>query len=151
MKQKTSRKSYKIREQDTKTRREQRKNKTSGKTIRTKKKMTRKKEKKETEEAKISKNFECNDRKCPFHGELKVRGRHFKGTVKKIMQKRVVIEFERLIYYKKYERYAKEKTKLHAYLPDCMKDSVKVGDRVKIGECRPLSKIIHFVILEKIK
>ena len=67
------------------------------------------------------------------------------------MGKRVAIEFERLTYYKKYDRFAKARTKLHAYLPDCLKKEIIVGDTVKIGECRPLSKIMHFVVLEKIK
>lgn len=106
--------------------------------------MAKEKGKKETEVA-------CKDMKCPRHGSLSVHGRNFQGTIKKIVGRRVVIEFERLIYYKKYERFAKARTKLHAYLPECMKGEIKVGDVVKIGECRPLSKIMHFVVLEKIK
>ncbi|MGB9708347.1 MAG: 30S ribosomal protein S17 [Candidatus Pacearchaeota archaeon] len=113
------------------------------------------KEKKETGEAKINRDnnatTECKDLKCPKHGNLSVHGRNFQGTVKKIVGKRVVIEFERLIYYKKYERFAKARTKLHAYLPDCLRKKIIVGDVVKIGECRPLSKIMHFVVMEKLK
>ena len=45
----------------------------------------------------------------------------------------------------------KTKTKVHARLPECMEKEVNVGDIVKIQECRPLSKIIHFVFVEKIK
>lgn len=109
-------------------------------------------EKKEIKsEMKVEKKEECNDKKCPFHGQLSVRGKYFKGTVIKVIGKRAVIEFERLIYYKKYERYAKKKTRLHAYLPQCIAKTIKVGDLVKIGETRPLTKIIHFVVLEKIK
>ena len=114
--------------------------------------MTKEKAKKETGEAKAGKESEqCNDKKCPFHGSLSTRGRYFKGIVKKIIGKRAVIEFERLIYYEKYERFAKARTKLHAYLPDCMKKTVAVGDLVRIGECKPLSKIINFIVVEKIK
>lgn len=108
-------------------------------------------EKKIKEESEIEKNSKCSDKKCPFHGNLKVRGRYFKGIVKKIVGKRAVIEFERLIYYKKYERFAKFKTKLHAYMPECLRKNIAIGDLVKIGECRPLSKIMHFVVVEKIK
>jgi len=96
-------------------------------------------------------SIECKDKKCPFHGNLSIRGRHFKGIVKKIVGNRAVIEFERLVYYKKYERFAKAKTKLHAYLPECLKKEIAVGNLVRIGECRPISKIIHFVVMEKIK
>ena len=61
-----------------------------------------------------------------------------------------MIEFERMIYIKKYERYAKSKTKVHARLPTCMEKEIKMGDLVKIQECRPLSKIIHFVVISKV-
>ncbi|MCX8194189.1 MAG: 30S ribosomal protein S17 [Candidatus Pacearchaeota archaeon] len=96
-------------------------------------------------------NEKCDDAKCPFHGNLSIRGKYFKGVVIKTIGKRAVIEFERLIYYKKYERYAKKKTKLHAYLPQCLAKKIRVGDLVRIGEVKPLTKIIHFVVIEKIK
>jgi small subunit ribosomal protein S17 len=56
-----------------------------------------------------------------------------------------------MIYVKKYERYARAKTKIHARLPDCMDNKINVGDYIRVRECRPLSKIIHFVVVEKIK
>ena len=93
--------------------------------------------------------IECNDFACPKHGNISLRGRSFKGTVIKKFSKRVVIEFERTIYIKKYERYAKRKTKLHARLPVCIEDEIKIGDYVEIKECRPISKIIHFVVTGK--
>lgn len=78
------------------------------------------------------------------------RGRIFKGTVIKKFPKRVVIEFERTIYIKKYERYSKRKTKLHARLPDEMIKEINIGDYIEIRECRPLSKIIHFIVVRKV-
>ena len=93
----------------------------------------------------------CNDPNCPFHGSLKTRGKNFEGIVTKKFKKRVVIEFERMIYHKKYERYSKAKTKIHARLPICIEKEISKGDLIKIKECRPLSKIIHFVVIEKIK
>lgn len=93
---------------------------------------------------------DCGDKKCPFHGNLSVRGRHFQGTVIKLFEKRAVIEFEHLNYYKKYERYAKARTKLHAYLPKCLANKISKNDLVEIGECKPLSKIINFVVLKKL-
>jgi len=62
----------------------------------------------------------CKDRDCPFHGKLKMRGRTFEGKVKRKFPRRITIEFERMTYIKKYERYAKSKTKIHARLPLCM-------------------------------
>ncbi len=93
----------------------------------------------------------CSDPKCPFHGTLSLRGRIFRGAVVKKFPKRVVIEFERTAYLRKYERFAKSKTKLHARLPDCLARDINVGDYIEINECRPLSKIIAFVVTKKIR
>jgi len=95
--------------------------------------------------------IECADPKCPFHGTLSTRGRIFRGAVIKKFPKRVVIEFERTIYIRKYERFAKSKTKLHAKLPDCLANEVNIGDYIEIIECRPLSRIISFVVVKKIR
>jgi len=92
----------------------------------------------------------CNDKFCPEHGKLSTRGRSFRGTVVKKFPKRISIEFERTIYIKKYERYSKRKTRLHARLPECMFKEIEVGDYVEIRECRPISKIVHFVTIKKI-
>jgi len=96
------------------------------------------------------KNLECNDVRCHVHGNLKIRGRSFEGVVTKKFPKRITIEFERMIYIRKYERYAKKKGKIHARLPDCMSNQINLGDFVRVKECRPLSKIIHFAVIEKI-
>lgn len=79
------------------------------------------------------------------------RGRIFEGTVTKKFPKRVAIEFERMIKIRKYERYTKARTKIHARLPESMENEIKIGDYIKIQECRPLSKLIHFIVIEKIK
>jgi ribosomal protein S17 len=79
------------------------------------------------------------------------RGRVFEGVVTKKFPKRVVIEFERMIYVRKYERYARLKTKIHARLPEIMEKEINIGDLIRVHECRPLSKIIHFVVIQKIK
>ncbi|MCR4327221.1 MAG: 30S ribosomal protein S17 [Nanoarchaeota archaeon] len=105
--------------------------------------------KQKIEEQKI--NTECKDKDCPRHGNLKLRGRTFKGTVVSKYDKRIAIEFERMVYVRKYERYARKKTKVHARLPRCLEKDVNIGDLVRVKECRPLSKIIHFAFLEKVK
>ncbi|MCK5043657.1 30S ribosomal protein S17 [Candidatus Pacearchaeota archaeon] len=94
---------------------------------------------------------ECNDVDCHVHGNLKTRGRIFKGIVIRKFHKRIAIEFQRMIYVRKYERYAKSKTKIHARLPNCMEKEINIGDYVKVQECRPLSKMIHFVVIGKVK
>ncbi|MBI2448677.1 30S ribosomal protein S17 [Candidatus Pacearchaeota archaeon] len=93
----------------------------------------------------------CADEKCPFHGKLKTHGRTFEGSVIKKFPKRIVIEFYRTVYVPKFERYVKSRTRLHARLPDCKENGVNIGDYVRIKECRPLSKLIHFVFTEKVR
>ena len=92
-----------------------------------------------------------DDRDCPIHGNLKSRGRVFEGRVIKKFPHRVTIQFDRMVYVRKYERYSKSRTKLHARLPTCMEKDIDVGDLIGIQECRPLSKIIHFVVIKKVK
>lgn len=77
------------------------------------------------------------------------RGRIFEGTVTKKFPTRVVIEFERTLYVQKYQRFYKKKTRLHARIPSSL--NISVGDYVRIRECRPLSKIINFIVIEKIR
>ncbi len=110
-------------------------------------KKTKKVEATKLAEAKI----ECKDRDCPIHGNLKTRGRFFEGKIIRKLDKRILIEFERMVYVRKYERYKKSRTRIHARLPSCETENVKIGDLVRIQECRPLSKIIHFVFVKKIK
>lgn len=93
----------------------------------------------------------CNDKDCPIHGSLKTRGRTFKGMVVSKNTKRIAIELEKMLYVRKYERYARAKTKIHARLPSCMEKEIGIGDLIEIRECRPLSKIIHFVVIKKLK
>ncbi len=93
----------------------------------------------------------CKDRRCPKHGSISIRGRNFKGYVKKIVGNRAVIGWERILYVPKYERYEKRRSKMHSHIPACLMDNIKTGSYVLIGECRPLSKITHSIVLEIIK
>ena len=91
---------------------------------------------------------ECNDPNCPFHGSLSVRGQIIEGVVASIkMDKTVVVERNYLKYHEKYERYEKRSNRYSAHASPCL--GLKVGDRVKIAECRPLSKTVSFVVIEK--
>jgi small subunit ribosomal protein S17 len=77
------------------------------------------------------------------------RGRVFEGTVTKKFAKRVVIESERTVFVPKYERFYKKKMRIHARIPDGF--VVEVGDYIRVQECRPLSKIIHAVVIELVR
>lgn len=91
---------------------------------------------------------ECNDPYCPFHGNLKVRGQIIEGVVVSDKRSRTVcVKREYLHYLKKYERFEKRTSKIHAHNPPCI--NAKVGDKVKIMECRPLAKTVSFVVIEK--
>ncbi|MEM0162542.1 MAG: 30S ribosomal protein S17, partial [Thermoproteota archaeon] len=79
----------------------------------------------------------CNDVKCPFHGKVKVRGRVIKGeVVSDKMVRNVVVQINYLHYIKKYRRYERRKSRIPAHNPPCI--GAKTGDRVVIGETRPL-------------
>jgi small subunit ribosomal protein S17 len=89
----------------------------------------------------------CEDRNCPFHGNLKIRGKQFTGTiVSDKMQKSAVVEWTVWRFLPKYERYKKIRTTVSAHNPKCV--DAKEGDIVLISECRPLSKTKNFVIIQ---
>lgn len=88
---------------------------------------------------------------APKEKKINPRGKIFEGKVIKKFQKRLTIEFERMVYIRKYERYSKFKTKIHARLPLELEKEINVGDLIQVQECRPLSKLIHFVVTKKIK
>ena len=89
----------------------------------------------------------CDDPNCPFHGTLSVRGQILEGIVTSTkVERTITVERSFYKFIRKYERYEKRKSKITAHKPDCI--NVKVGDAVKIAECRRLSKTKHFVVVE---
>lgn len=89
----------------------------------------------------------CQDKKCPWHGFLSIRGKIFEGVVVSAKaQKTAIVERHYLHYVPKYERYERRKSRIAAYNPECI--SAKEGDKVKIAECRKLSKTKAFVVIE---
>ena len=94
---------------------------------------------------------ECDgDENCPFFGSLRLRGQVLEGIVAKLgMQGTIIIERNNVRYMKKYERYEKRTGTVAAHLPSCIGE-VALGDRVKVMECRPLSKTVSFCVIENI-
>jgi small subunit ribosomal protein S17 len=89
----------------------------------------------------------CDDRHCPFHGRLPVRGQVIEGTVVSTgMQRTAVVERTLLHFVPKYERYEKRRRRYLAHAPPCL--NVPIGHRVRIAETRPLSKLVSFCIVE---
>ena len=92
----------------------------------------------------------CDDVNCPYHGSLSVRGKTIEGTVTSdSMDRTVKIEWDNMVQDEKYSRYYKVKSSVLAHNPDCIK--AKVGDKVLLGETRPLSKTKHFTVLRVIQ
>ncbi len=91
---------------------------------------------------------QCDDKNCPFHGILPVRGQIIEGVVvSDRMQKTVVVKKDYRRFIPKYERYEWRTGKYTAYNPPCI--DARVGAKVKIMECRPLSKTKAFVVIEQ--
>jgi len=90
------------------------------------------------------------DENCPFFGSLRLRGQVLEGIVAKLgMQGTIIIERNNVRYMKKYERYEKRTGTVAAHLPSCIGE-VELGDRVKVMECRPLSKTVSFCVIENV-
>ena len=93
---------------------------------------------------------ECNDPKCPWHGNLRIRGQTFVGVVvSDKSEKTVIVEWDYNYYIKKYERYERRKSKVAAYNPQCI--NAEVGEKVLIAECRPLSKTKKFCVVGRVE
>lgn len=88
----------------------------------------------------------CDDVNCPFHGSLKVRGVILEAKVYQARARgTVVVEREYTFYNKKYQRYERRRSRIHAHMPPCV--DAGVGDVVLIGETRPIAKSVAFVVL----
>eukprot|EP00246_Nothoceros_aenigmaticus_P012871 TRINITY_DN417_c0_g1_i1.p1 TRINITY_DN417_c0_g1~~TRINITY_DN417_c0_g1_i1.p1 ORF type:complete len:161 (-),score=30.13 TRINITY_DN417_c0_g1_i1:335-817(-) len=89
------------------------------------------------------------DKKCPFTGNVSIRGRILSGTVNCAkMTRTITVRRDYLHFVKKYQRYEKRHSNLSAHVSPCFR--VKEGDKVIIGQCRPLSKTVRFNVLKVI-
>eukprot|EP01138_Halocafeteria_seosinensis_P005399 gb/GECG01005519.1/.p1 GENE.gb/GECG01005519.1/~~gb/GECG01005519.1/.p1 ORF type:complete len:164 (+),score=10.83 gb/GECG01005519.1/:1-492(+) len=87
------------------------------------------------------------DKKCPFAGQVSIRGRILKGEVISTkMQRTIVIRRDYLHYVKKYRRFEKRHRNIAAHVSPAFR--VKEGDIVVVGQCRPLSKTVRFNVLK---
>ena len=89
--------------------------------------------------------------KCPFYGELPVRGQVIEGEVVSTdMDKTVVVEREYDVTVPKYDRMMKRRSRIPAHVPGVL-EPLAVGDIVKIAETRPLSKTKSHVVVEVVE
>ena len=90
----------------------------------------------------------CEDKSCPWHGKLPVRGRVLECKV--VSTKGYLTAIVERGYHQfipKYQRYERRTSKLVAHNPPCI--AAKEGETVVIAECRPLSKTKKFVVVSK--
>lgn len=88
------------------------------------------------------------DRKCPFTSGVTIRGRILKGMVVSTkMKNTVVVRRNYLHYIPKYHRFEKRHTNISAHCSPAF-DTIKEGDIVTVGQCRPLSKTVRFNVLK---
>jgi len=88
------------------------------------------------------------DKKCPFTGDVSIRGRILSGVVIKMkMQRTIVIRRDYLHFVRKYNRFEKRHRNMSVHISPCFRD-VNIGDVAIVGECRPLSKTVRFNVLK---
>ena len=106
------------------------------------------------------------DKKCPFTGNVSIRGRILKGMVISTkMTRTVVIRRDYLNWCGKYRtapcvfllsismltvpltgRFEKRHKNMSVHVSPCF-ENVKEGDIVTVGQCRPLTKTVRFNVL----
>jgi small subunit ribosomal protein S11e len=89
------------------------------------------------------------DKKCPFTSNINIRGRILKAIVISTkMQRTIIVRRDYLHYIPKYYRYEKRHRNIPVHCSPAF--SVKEGDIVVIGQCRPLCKTVRFNVLKVI-
>ena len=87
------------------------------------------------------------DKKCPFTGNVSIRGRIIKGMVLSTkMKNTIIVRRDYLHFVKKYQRYQKHHHNIPAHCSPAFK-RISEGDIATIGQCRPLSKTVRFNVI----
>lgn len=93
---------------------------------------------------------QCQDKKCPFHGKIGVKGEEYVGKViRKDINRSATVEWERQNYISKYERYERRRSRLRVHNPQCI--DAGIGNTVRVRKTRPISKTKNFIIVEVVK
>merc|ERR1712186_319981 len=86
------------------------------------------------------------DKKCPFTGNVSIRGKILKGMVISTKMKRtIIIRRNYLHYIKKFHRFEKRHSNMAVHCSPAF--DAKEGDIVTVGQCRPLAKTVRFNVL----
>ena len=65
------------------------------------------------------------------------------------MEKTIIVRRDYLNYVPKFKRYERRRSNVAAHSPPCLE--IKTGDKVKLAECRSISKTVSFVVIEKLE
>lgn len=88
-----------------------------------------------------------NDKKCPFTGNISIRGRIIRGQVVSTkMNRTLIVRRDYLHWIAKYRRFEKRHKNIPTHCSPCFR--IREGDFVTIGQCRPLSKTVRFNVLK---
>merc|ERR1712072_740656 len=87
------------------------------------------------------------DKKCPFTGDVSIRGRILVGKVASVgkMNRTITVRRDYLHYVTKYQRYEKRHKMISVHCSPCFR--LNQGDLITFGQCRPLSKTVRFNVL----
>jgi small subunit ribosomal protein S11e len=87
------------------------------------------------------------DKKCPFTGNVSVRGRVFRGVVVSTkMTRTVIVRRDYLHYQRKYKRFEKRHRNIPAHASPAFR--LRDGDQVTIAQTRPTSKTKRFAVVK---
>jgi len=83
------------------------------------------------------------DKKCPFTGNVSIRGKILKGMcISTKMKNTIIIRRNYLHYIKKYNRFEKRHKNVAVHCSPAFEP--KDGDIITAGQCRPLAKTVRF-------
>jgi len=87
------------------------------------------------------------DKKCPFTGNVSIRGRILRGTIVSAKMKRTIIVRRNFLHFvPKYQRFEKHHRNFPVHISPAF--DFQVGDEAIFGQCRPLSKTVRFNVLQ---
>lgn len=87
------------------------------------------------------------DKKCPFTGNVSIRGRILKGMcISHKMKNTIIIRRNYLHYIRKYNRFEKRHKNVSVHCSPCYEPTD--GDIITAGQCRPLAKTVRFNVIK---
>merc|ERR1712184_40338 len=87
------------------------------------------------------------DKKCPFTGNVSIRGKILRGVVHRtFMKNTVTVRRDYLHYITKYKRYEKRHKMVSVHCSPAF--DARQGDEVTCGQCRPISKTVRFNVVK---